>query len=183
MSHHLLTLASGALTSALALGALSALPAIAETLPEYVGDTIVVTPTRTAEKASAVISDISVITAQEIAAAGQTSLVELLQTQPGVEIKQSGGPGSQASVFIRGGNSGHTLVLVDGLRVGSATAGTTPLENIALDQVERIEILRGPASSLYGADAVAGVIQIFTKQGRGAPKPSVTLGAGSYGLV
>ena len=168
---------------ALALGLVFASPVYAETLPEYVGDTIVVTPTRTPEKASAVISDISVITAKDIAAAGQTTLVELLQAQPGVELKQSGGPGSQASVSIRGGNSGHTLVLVDGLRVGSATAGTTPLENISLDQVERIEILRGPASSLYGADAVAGVIQIFTKQGHGAPKPSVTVGAGSAGLV
>jgi vitamin B12 transporter len=168
---------------AFALGLVFALPAQAETLPEYVGDTIVVTPTRMPEKASAVISDISVITSKDIAAAGQATLVELLQTQPGVEIKQAGGPGSQTSVSIRGGNSGHTLVLVDGLRVGSATAGTTPLENISLDQVERIEILRGPASSLYGADAVAGVIQIFTKQGHGAPKPSVTVGAGSSGLV
>lgn len=168
---------------ALALGLIFASPLHAESLPEYVGETIVVTPTRMPEKASAVISDISVITAKDIAAAGQTTLVELLQAQPGVEIKQSGGPGSQTSVSIRGGNSGHTLVLVDGLRVGSATAGTTPLENISLDQVERIEILRGPASSLYGADAVAGVIQIFTKQGHGAPKPSVTVGAGSGGLV
>jgi vitamin B12 transporter len=183
MSHHPFTLAPCALTAALVLSAISAVPATAGTLPEYVGDTIVVTPTRVAEKTSAVISDITVITAQEIAAAGQTSLVELLQSQPGVEVIQSGGTGSLASVFIRGGNSGHTLVLVDGLRVGSATVGTTPLENIALDQVERIEILRGPASSLYGADAVAGVIQIFTKQGHGTPKPSVTVGAGSYGLL
>jgi vitamin B12 transporter len=168
---------------ALALGVAFIASAHADALPEFVGDTIVVTPTRMAEKTNALVGDISVITAQEIAAAGQTSLVELLQTQPGVEIIQSGGSGALASVFIRGGNSGHTLVLVDGLRVGSATVGTTPLENIALDQVERIEILRGPASSLYGADAVAGVIQIFTRQGHGAPKLSATLGAGSYGLL
>lgn len=168
---------------ALALGLVFASSAHAETLPEFVSDTIVVTPTRTPQKTSTVISDISVITAKDIAAAGQTTLAELLQAQPGVELKQSGGPGSQASVSIRGGNSGHTLVLVDGLRVGSATTGTTPLENISLDQVERIEILRGPASSVYGADAVAGVIQIFTKQGYGAPMPSVTVGAGSHGLV
>ena len=183
MSHCPFTPASGALIATVVLGALSAAPAVAETLPEYTGDTIVVTPTRMPEKASAVIGDITVITAQEIAAAGQTSLVELLQAQPGVEITQYGGAGTVASVNIRGGNSNHTLVLVDGLRVGSATFGTTPLENIALDQIERIEILRGPASSLYGADAVAGVIQIFTKQGHGTPKPSVTVGVGSYGLV
>ncbi len=168
---------------ALALGLLFASSAYADTLPEFVGDTIVVTPTRTPEKASAVVGDITVITAQEIAAAGQTSLVELLQAQPGVEVAQQGGPGTLAAVRIRGGNSNQTLVLVDGLRVGSATAGTTPLENIALDQVERIEILRGPASSLYGADAVAGVIQIFTKQGHGTPRPSVTVGVGNHGLL
>ena len=170
-------------TLALAIGVVFASSAYAENLPEYVGDTIVVTPTRTAEKASAVISDMTVITAQEIAAAGQTSLVELLQAQAGVEIAQNGGAGTLASVRIRGGNANHTLVLIDGLRVGSATAGTTPLENITLDQVERIEILRGPASSLYGADAVTGVIQIFTRQGRGTPKPTVTLGGGSHGLL
>ncbi|MHB1074997.1 TonB-dependent receptor domain-containing protein [Thiobacillus sp.] len=183
MPHHQFTLTSSALTSILVLGTFSATPAMSEILPEYVGDTVIVTPTRMAEKTSAVVGDITVITAQEIAAAGQASLVELLQSQPGVEITQSGGAGSLASVNIRGGNSGHTLVLVDGLRVGSATVGTTPLENIALDLVERIEILRGPASSLYGADAVAGVIQIFTRQGHGTPKPSVTVGVGSYGLL
>ncbi len=168
---------------ALALGAVFVSCAHAESLPEYEGDTIVVTPTRVAESSRAVIGDITVISAEQIAAAGQTTLVELLQSQPGLEVTQQGGAGTLASVRIRGGNSGHTLVLVDGLRVGSATVGTTPLENIALDQVERIEILRGPASSLYGADAVAGVIQIFTQQGRGAPRLSASLGGGSYGLV
>ncbi len=168
---------------ALALATGLVFPAYAETLPEFVSETIVVTPTRTPEKASAIVGDITVITAQEIATAGQTSLVELLQAQHGVEITQSGGTGTLASVSIRGGNSNHTLVLIDGLRVGSATVGTTPLENISLDRIERIEILRGPASSLYGTDAVSGVIQIFTKQGQGAPKPSVTVGIGSNGLV
>lgn len=170
-------------TLALALATGLAMPVYAETLPVFVSETIVVTPTRTPEKASAIVGDITVITAQEIARAGQTSLVELLQAQHGVEITQSGGAGTLASVSIRGGNSNHTLVLIDGLRVGSATVGTTPLENISLDRIERIEILRGPASSLYGTDAVSGVIQIFTKQGQGAPKPSVTVGIGSNGLV
>lgn len=155
----------------------------AETLPEYVGETIVVTPTRVAEQGAVVIGDITVITAQDIAVAGQTSLLELLQAQPGLEITQQGGVGTNASLRIRGGNSGHTLVLVDGLRVGSATTGTTPLETIALDHVERIEILRGPASSLYGADAVAGVVQIFTRQGRGAPRLSASVGAGNHGAL
>ncbi len=168
---------------ALALGVSFVSSAVAETLPEFVGETIVVTPTRVAERSTAVIGDITVITSQEIAVAGPSTLLELLQIQPGLEITQEGGPGTNAALRIRGGNSGHTLVLVDGLRVGSATAGTTPLESISLDQVERIEILRGPASSLYGADAVAGTVQIFTRQGRGKPRLSASLGAGSHGLV
>jgi vitamin B12 transporter len=170
-------------TLALALGAVFISPAHAETLPEFVGETIVVTPTRVAERTAVVVGDITVISAQEIATTGQTSLLELLQAQPGLEIAQEGGAGTNASLRIRGGNSGHTLVLVDGLRVGSATVGTTPLESISLDQIERIEILRGPASSLYGADAVAGVVQIFTRQGRGEPRLTASLGAGSHGLL
>lgn len=168
---------------ALALGVVFLSTAHAETLPEYVGETIVVTPTRVAERSAAVVGDITVITAEDIAAAGQTSLLELLQAQPGLEITQEGGAGANAALRIRGGNSGHTLVLVDGLRVGSATVGTTPLESIGLEHVERIEILRGPASSLYGADAVAGVVQVFTRQGGGKPRLSTSLGGGSHGLV
>ncbi|MHB1188671.1 TonB-dependent receptor domain-containing protein [Thiobacillus sp.] len=170
-------------TLSLALGVVFTTSAYAETLPEFVGDTIVVTPTRVAERVHTVVGDITVITADELASAGQASLLELLQAQPGLEITQEGGTGANASLRIRGGNSGHTLVLIDGLRVGSATVGTTPLESIALDQIERIEILRGPASSLYGADAVAGVIQVFTRQGRGAPRMSASLGAGGHGLL
>jgi vitamin B12 transporter len=169
---------------ALALGAIFIIASThAESLPEFIGETIVVTPTRVPESVRAVVGDITVISEREIAAAGQTSLVELLQAQPGLEITQQGGGGTNASIRIRGGNSGHTLVLVDGLRVGSATTGTTPLESMALEQIERIEILRGPASSLYGADAVAGVIQIFTHQGRGMPRFSASLGGGSHGLL
>ena len=77
----------------------------------------------------------------------------------------NGGPASTSGVFLRGANSDQTLVLIDGLRVGSSTSGTTALEAIPLDQIDRIEILRGPASSLYGADAIGGVIQVFTRHG------------------
>ena len=170
-------------TLTLALGVVFSSFAYAESLPEVIGDTIVVTATRTPQKASQVIGDMTVISAREIGEAGQTTLVELLQKQPGIEITQYGGAGTGADIRIRGGNPAHTLVLIDGLRVGSATLGTTPLEGISLDQIERIEILRGPASSLYGADAVAGVVQIFTKQGTGAPKLSARMGGGSHGLL
>lgn len=168
---------------ALALGVVFSSFVQAEPLPVVTGETVVVTATRTPQNASQVIGDITVISAREIADAGQTTLVELLQKQPGIEITQYGGAGTGADIRIRGGNPAHTLVLIDGLRVGSATLGTTPLESISLDQIERIEILRGPASSLYGADAVTGVVQIFTRQGSGAPKLSARLGGGSQGLV
>ena len=142
---------------------------------------VVVTAARTPQKNSDVLSDVSVITQKQIQLAGQTSLVELLRTQPGIEMAQNGGVGKTSSIFMRGANATHTLVLIDGMRVSSATSGTTSLENIPLDQIERIEILRGPASSLYGADAIGGVIQIFTKSAKGTPRFNASFGLGTYG--
>ena len=144
-------------------------------------DDVVVTASRTPQKIADVLSDISVITEEEIRQAGQTSLVELLNAQPGVEISQAGGIGKSSNIYIRGANPTHTLVLIDGMRVSSATTGTTSLENIPLSQIERVEILRGPASSLYGADAIGGVIQIFTKSAKGAPRVNASVGLGTYG--
>lgn len=106
----------------------------------------------------------------------------MLQRQPGVEVTINGGPGGTSGVFIRGVNAGQTLVLVDGLRLGSSSTGATSLEAIPLEQVERIEILRGPASSLYGADAIAGVIQLFTKRGRGGSQGYVTASHGTHAI-
>jgi vitamin B12 transporter len=97
-----------------------------------------------------------------------------------VEIDNSGGTGKVSSIFLRGTNSGHVVVLIDGIRIQSATVGTTTFENIPLNQVDRIEILRGPASSLYGQDAIGGVIQIFTKKGVDGFKPYASIGFGSY---
>ena len=152
----------------------------ADPLPAYQLDDVVVTATRTPQPIRNLVADVSVISAEDIRAAGQSTLVELLQSQPGVEIAANGGPGTTASVYLRGANSGHTLVLVDGMRLGSATTGATALENIPLDQVEHIEILRGPASHLYGADAIGGVIQIFTRDGKGPPRANFSLGIGSF---
>lgn len=143
-------------------------------------EAVIVTATRTPARASALVSDVSVITREQITRAPQSSLGELLQAQPGLQISTNGGIGTPTSVSIRGGSSQQTLVLIDGERLSSATQGTTALEHISLNQIERIEILRGPASSLYGADAVAGVIQIFTRKGEGAPHASLEAGVGSY---
>ena len=128
-------------------------------------DPIVVTASRVPQRLIDLLADVTVIDADEIARSGAQSLAELLQRQPGVEIVQNGGPGATSGVFLRGANAAQTLVLVDGLRVASASSGAAALEAIPLDQIERIEILRGPASSLYGADAIGGVIQVFTRRG------------------
>jgi len=143
-------------------------------------DDIVVTASRVSQQQNKVLADVTVIEREEIERAGQSTLVELLQTQPGVEISSQGGAGKQSSVFLRGTNSSHVVVMIDGLRVNSATLGTTSFENIPLAQIERIEILRGPASSLYGADAIGGVIQIFTKRSKGTISTSAFVGYGSY---
>ena len=82
---------------------------------------------------------------------------------------------------MRGTNSDHVLVMIDGLRIGSASLGTASFQDIPIDQIERIEIVRGPRSSLYGSDAIGGVIQIFTRKGDGEITPSFSVGAGSHG--
>ena len=151
----------------LAVGALALVAAIPVAAAETENETVVVTATRQAQRTSELLADVSVISSEEIEAAGQTSLPQLLAQQPGIEYSASGGPGSSMGLFIRGTNSEHTLVLIDGIRVNSATLGTTSLSRIPLSQIERIEILRGPASALYGSEAIGGVVQIFTKQGSG----------------
>ncbi|NCS66152.1 MAG: TonB-dependent receptor, partial [Betaproteobacteria bacterium] len=170
MKKHLIAAAIGGLAS----------HAYADPAVQYQLDDIVVTAARTPQPLRTALGDVTVVTAEQIRQAGQTTLADVLQTQPGVEISSNGGPGTTASVYLRGANAGHTLVLVDGMRLGSATTGATALENIPIDQIERIEILRGPASHLYGSDAIGGVIQIFTKSGQGAPRANFSAGLGSF---
>lgn len=146
-------------------------------------DDVVVTASRVSQQKENVIADITVIDREEILRAGQSTFIELLQAQQGIEISSNGGAGKTSSVFLRGTNPGQVVVLIDGLRVSSATAGTTTFENIPLAQIDRIEILRGPATSLYGQDAIGGVIQIFTKKGGGKPQFYAGLGYGSYNTL
>lgn len=141
---------------------------------------VVVTASRIEQARQDVIADISIITREQIERAGQSTLVEVLQQQPGIEITNNGGPGKASGIFMRGTNTSHVIVLIDGVRLNSATAGTTTFENLPVALIEKIEILRGPATSLYGQDAIGGVIQIFTKQGDGAPKFFAGVGYGTY---
>ena len=138
-------------------------------------DNVVITATRTAQPLDNTLAQAVIISRDEIDAAGPATLTELLQRKAGLEIRATGGPGQPSSVFIRGANSAHTLVLVDGLRVGSSTSGATAFENIPLDLIERVEIVKGPLSGLYGSDAIGGVVQIFT---RNSDKPHLTSSAG-----
>ena len=149
----------------------------APTLASSALDAIVVTATRSPQRAADALRDVTVITRDEIDRAGPVTLAELLQRQALVEFRGTGGAGQPAGLFLRGANTGHTLVLVDGLRVSSATVGTTSIENIPLELIERIEVVKGPLSSLYGPDAIGGVVQIFT---RASSRPRLYASAG-YG--
>ncbi len=143
-------------------------------------DPIIVTATRTAKTADETLSSVTVITRKEIERQQSQSVQDLLRGVPGVGIANNGGPGKATSVFLRGTESDHVLVLIDGVKVGSATLGTTAFQDIPVEQIERIEIVRGPRSSLYGSEAIGGVIQIFTRKGGGALKPFFNIGGGSY---
>ena len=140
---------------------------------------VVVTATRQETRANEVIADVTVIDREAIEQAGPTTLPELLSRQPGLHVVNNGGQGKSSSVFLRGTGSGHTLLLVDGVPFGSATTGGPTLQNLPLSQIERIEILRGPASSLYGSDAIGGVIQVFTRRGEGPARVNAYAGIGS----
>lgn len=146
-------------------------------------DPVVVTAARAPQSMDELTADVTVIGPEEIARSGADSLAQLLQRQPGLEVSVNGGRAGVSAAFIRGANGNQTLVLVDGLRVSSSTTGATTLEAIPLDHVERIEILRGPASALYGADAIGGVIQIFTRQGARGFQANANVGGGTYGTV
>jgi vitamin B12 transporter len=147
------------------------------TLPD-----MVVTATRTEVAKNQLASAATVYTRKDIERLQVNTLPDLLRGTNGIDMVQSGGYGKLTSVFMRGTNSDHVLVLIDGIKAGSVTSGTSPFEFIPLDQVERVEIIRGPQSSLYGSEAIGGVIQIFTRKGGQQEKPTVTLdaGGGSY---
>jgi vitamin B12 transporter len=168
------------LATAIAVCAVFSTTAFAQVNQDKVLEPVVVTATRTPRIATEVLSDNVVITPDDIAQSGQTSLVDLLQRQRGMEITRNGGSGTNSSVFLRGAANTQSVVLVDGVRVGSSTTGGATWASIPLSQIDHVEIVYGPLSSLYGADAMGGVVQIFTKKGEGAPAPTISAGFGSY---
>ncbi|NNM78951.1 MAG: TonB-dependent receptor [Gallionella sp.] len=143
---------------------------------------VVVTATRLPQALNKTIADTTVLNEQEIRNSGAPDVETLLRSLAGVEVVQSGGLGAQSSIGMRGTSSTQVLVLIDGVRIDSATTGTTALEHIMLDSIERIEVVRGNFSSLYGSEAIGGVIQLFTKHGSGTPAFNGSVGVGSYGM-
>lgn len=143
----------------------------------------VVTASRVATPVTDVIGDVSIIDRAQLDLAGQSSLRDLLAQQPGIQIAPSGSYRSNTGVFLRGAVTSQSIVLVDGMRIGSATSGGASFENLPLDRIERIEILRGAASALYGPDAVGGVIQIFTRDPGKGLAATANIGAGSDGQL
>ena len=165
------------LSTAWVLSALSALCIAGE--PTEL-DPVVVTATRTAETADQTLASVTVIDRADIERMQARSVPDALRGIPGLSISNSGGRGQPTTFFLRGTDSDHVLVLIDGVKVGSPTLGPAPFQDYPIDQIERIEVVRGPRSSLYGSEAIGGVIQIFTRKGGGPLTPRVSLGGGSY---
>ncbi len=143
-------------------------------------DTVIVTATRTVQTVDESLASVTVITRQDIERQQAQSVQDVLRGTPGLSIANNGGLGKQTSFFLRGASSSQVLVMIDGVKVGSATSGMAAFQDYPIDQIERIEIVRGPRSSLYGSEAIGGVTQIFTRKGGGALSPSFSVGGGSY---
>lgn len=143
----------------------------------------VVTPTRTSIAATSAGSSVTVITSEEIAAGQQLSVAEVLRNVEGLDVVRQGGPGGITSVFMRGANSQHTKVLLDGIPMNDPSNATRGFDfsTLQVDNIERIEVVRGPQSLLYGSDAIGGVINIVTKRGEGPLSVRANLMGGSFG--
>jgi vitamin B12 transporter len=153
--------------------------------PQALQHTVVVTATRIETPSREVASSVTVVTGTEIDRTGRPGLLEALRTVPGLSVVQNGGPGSAASVFIRGANSEHVLVLLDGVEVNDPInpSRSFDMAHLAAGGLERVEILRGPQSPLYGSDALGGVINILTRRGQGKPRLSLGAQGGSEGTA
>lgn len=146
-------------------------------------ETVVVTANRVATTADETIASVTVISQEEIQRSQARSLPELLQSRSGVYFGSNGGRGALSSAFVRGTNSDHVVVLVDGVKIGSATSGSISWQSLPLSQIERVEFVKGPRASLYGSEALGGVVQVFTKTGTDKASKSVSVSAGNLGTV
>lgn len=141
---------------------------------------IIVSATRTAQIADEVLAPVIVITREEIERSQSMDVADLLRFHAGLDIGRNGGPGQPASLFLRGTDSNHTLVLIDGVRMNPGTIGGAAINNLNPALIERIEIVKGPRSALYGSDAVGGVINIITRRAPAGTHLEAAAGAGSF---
>ena len=156
--------------------------AFAET-PDVVLPEIVATASRWEEPLERVPQDISVITRSDIEKRGVPFVADLLRLQPDLQVVQNGGPGTTATLLMRGGSSSQVLVLVDGIKYNSPSTGEADLSSLLTSDVERIEIIKGPQSTLYGSEAMAGVVNIITRKGSGKLKAELSAEGGSFATV
>jgi vitamin B12 transporter len=163
---------------------LAAFPVLGEPVADTLSQ-ITVTATRLPSRVTDVVAEVTLIDRETLDRNSGRTLVEVLSQQPGLQFTSNGGLGKASALFIRGLEARHTLLLVDGIRVGSATLGTPSLDNLPLEAVEHIEIVRGPMSAQYGSDAVGGVIQVFTRRGRAGmhPNAKATVGSRRHGQL
>lgn len=171
-----------ALASAFGGLALIQLPTLAHAQEAAALPATVVTANRTPQALSDLVGDVSIIDRQTIERSGATGVADVLARLPGIEISRSGGVGNATSLFIRGAETRFTAVYLDGVRIDSQSTGGAGWEGIPLSQIDRIEVLRGPAAAVYGSDAIGGVIQLFTKRGEEGVAPYAGIGFGSRGL-
>jgi vitamin B12 transporter len=168
----------------MALALALSFPSLAQVAPSDLSlKEVVVTASRTAQRVRDALPSTTLISREDIDRSQAVDLTALLRNLTGLEVAQTGGSGTLASVFIRGAESRHTLVLIDGVPVNNLNFSVAALEHLPLSNVERIEVVRGNVSSLYGSAALGGVIQIFTRNGGDQPFGSVKLQAGSRGLA
>ncbi len=168
-------------SAALSLVVAAAWPAFSQTASSPQLRETVVTATRTAQPLSDLLADVTVVDRDTIERSGAAGLADVLARLPGIEFQRNGGPGTTTGVFLRGSESRFTAVYIDGVRIDSQATGGAAWESIPLGQIDRIEVLRGPAAAVYGSDALGGVVQIFTKRGEGPFAPFVGVGFGSHG--
>jgi vitamin B12 transporter len=172
--------ASRAAVIAIALSGARASYALADELPD-----ITVTADRIEEPVGETGASVTIIPAAEVEKLGSKGLADVLRGVAGIDVVENGGVGAVTEVTLRGSNPGQTLVLIDGVRIGnpSSTDGSVDFGNLSAVDIERIEVLRGPQSALYGSDAMGGVINVITRKGSKTPHRSVTVEAGGYGTI
>jgi len=149
----------------------------------HANDEVIVTPANYSQKTSEVVPSVIVIDKQTIQQSSAADVADLLRWYAGIEVARTGGFGQQTSAFIRGANSNHTAVLINGVKMNSSTTGAPALEVINVSSIERIEVVKGPRSTVYGSEALGGVINILTTTDEIENNAQVHLSNGRYSTV